>query len=146
MHKIRISSHCSVPCAGALRNNFRLNMLLVHLLGWSLLAVVALTETTTTSATEEKMNTTSTFTTVSTTGIATHTIKVGPKTAPHRYVPHKITANAGDIVVFEFYPANHSVVKADYLAPCVPASGGLFYSGAFNTFDEDNGNLAGPVS
>ncbi|KAJ5825365.1 hypothetical protein N7474_002503 [Penicillium riverlandense] len=120
-------------------------MLLHHLFGWSLLAVVALAETNTTSATEAKTKTTSSFTTSSTTAIATHTIKVGPKTAPHRYVPHNITANVGDIVVFEFYPANHSVVKADYLAPCVPASEGLFYSGAFNTFDEDNGNLVGSV-
>lgn len=78
--------------------------------------------------------------------IATHTVQVGPKTDPHQYVPHSITANPGDIVVFEFYPTNHSVVKADYLAPCVPASEGLFYSGAFDTFNEQDGQLVGPVS
>ena len=61
-------------------------------------------------------------------------------------MPHSISANVGDLIVFEFYPANHSVVKADYLAPCVPASEGLFYSGAFNTFDENNGNIVGLVS
>lgn len=121
-------------------------MLLMHLFSWPLLVVAALAETKTVSATEEKTKTTSMFTTSSTTAIATHTIQVGPKRAPHRYVPHNITANVGDIVVFEFYPANHSVVKADYLAPCVPASEGLFYSGAFNTFDRDNGNLVGSVS
>jgi plastocyanin len=121
-------------------------MLLLHLFSLSLLAVVALAETKTMSTTEEKTKTTSTFTTRSTTATATHTIKVGPKTAPHLYVPHNITANVADIVVFEFYPANHSVVKADYLAPCVPASEGLFYSSALNTFDEDNGNLVGSVS
>ncbi|KAJ5110030.1 hypothetical protein N7532_002675 [Penicillium argentinense] len=75
---------------------------------------------------------------------ATHTVQVGPKTNPHAYVPHNLTANVGDVVVFEFYPTNHSVVKADYLAPCVPASDGLFYSGIFNTFNTNNGDLVGP--
>lgn len=79
-------------------------------------------------------------------GIATHTVQVGPKTDPHAYVPHSITANPGDVVVFEFNPTNHSVVKADYLAPCVPASEGLFFSGIFDTFNEKDGQLVGPVS
>lgn len=89
---------------------------------------------------------TSTSTTTISTGITTHTIQVGPKISPHAYVPHNITANPGDILVFEFYPTNHSVAKADYLAPCVPASSGEFWSGEFNTFAEENGNLVGPVS
>lgn len=84
--------------------------------------------------------------TTSATGIATHTFQVGPKSDPHQYVPTNITANVGDIVVFEFYPTNHSVVKADYLAPCVPASGNIFYSGAFDDFNEQQGQLVGPVS
>lgn len=84
--------------------------------------------------------------TTTSTGIATHTVQVGPKTDPHSYVPHNITANPGDVIVFEFYPTNHSVVKADYLAPCVPASEGVFYSGSFNTFNEQDGQLVGPVS
>lgn len=79
-------------------------------------------------------------------GIATHTVQVGPKSDPHSYLPHSITANPGDVVVFEFYPTNHSVVKADYLAPCVPASKGVFYSGIFDTFNEQDGQLVGPVS
>jgi plastocyanin len=84
--------------------------------------------------------------TSSSTGIATHTIQVGHKSDPHQYSPNSITANVGDIVVFEFYPTNHSVVKADYLAPCVPASGDIFYSGMFNTFNEEGGQLVGDVS
>ncbi|KAJ5772310.1 hypothetical protein N7520_002839, partial [Penicillium odoratum] len=90
-------------------------------------------------------STTSTSTSTTSTGITTHTIQVGPKASPHAYVPHNITANAGDIVVFEFYPTNHSVAKADYLAPCVPASSGEFWSGEFNSFTEDNGELVGPA-
>jgi Predicted hydrolase of the metallo-beta-lactamase superfamily len=84
--------------------------------------------------------------TSSSTSISTHTIQVGPKTNPHQFVPANITANMGDIVVFEFYPTNHSVVKADYLAPCVPASGNIFYSGAFVDFNEQDGQLVRPVS
>jgi plastocyanin len=78
---------------------------------------------------------------------ATHTVKVGPKENPHQYVPHNITAAVGDVIVFEFYPRNHSVVKADFMAPCVPAAGGIFYSGEFNTFNENSdGQLEGEVS
>jgi plastocyanin len=89
---------------------------------------------------------TATSTTSSSTGISTHTIQVGPKSDPHQFVPTDITAKVGDIVVFEFYPTNHSVVKADYLAPCVPASEDVYYSGAFESFNEHNGQLVGPVS
>ena len=81
-------------------------------------------------------------------GSATHTIKVGPREDPHQYYPSSVKADVGDIIVFEFYPRNHSVVKADYMAPCVPAVGEYFYSGIFNNFneDKDNGELNGPVS
>jgi plastocyanin len=79
-------------------------------------------------------------------GIATHTVQVGYKSDPHQYQPSTITANVGDIIIFEFYPTNHSVVKADYLAPCVPASENVFYSGMFNSFDEQSGQLVGDVS
>ncbi|KAJ5663231.1 hypothetical protein N7507_003962 [Penicillium longicatenatum] len=101
--------------------------------------------TTTTVSSCDSYTTTSTSTTTTSTGITTHTIQVGPKVSPHAYVPQNITANPGDILVFEFYPTNHSVAKADYLAPCVPASSGEFWSGEFNTFTESNGELVGPA-
>ncbi|EKV09927.1 hypothetical protein PDIG_28150 [Penicillium digitatum PHI26] len=93
------------------------------------------------SSTAETITTTS-----SSAAITTHTIQVGPKSNPHQFVPPNITANVGDVVVFDFYPTNHSVVKADYLAPCVPANGNIFYSGAFVNFNEQDGQLVGPVS
>lgn len=105
-----------------------------------------LSSTAASRSTSDSYTTTSTSTTTTSTGISTHTIQVGPKISPHAYVPHNITANPGDVLVFEFYPTNHSVAKADYLAPCVPASSGEFWSGEFNTFTEDDGNLVGPVS
>lgn len=90
---------------------------------------------------------TSVGTPTSSTGIATHTIQVGHKSDPHQYMPPSIKANVGDIVTFEFYPTNHSVVEADFLAPCVPAKGdNIFYSGAFTSFNERSGNLIGLVS
>ncbi|KAF3399863.1 Extracellular serine-rich protein [Penicillium rolfsii] len=91
-------------------------------------------------------STTTTFVTSTTTstGSVTHTVQVGPKSSPHAYVPHNLTANPGDVVVFEFYPTNHSVVKADFGAPCVPATGEIFYSGMFNSFNEKDGQLVGP--
>lgn len=77
----------------------------------------------------------------------THTVSVGSKISPHAFVPSNITANPGDTILFEFYPTNHSVAKADYLAPCVPASSDVFWSGSFADFTEDsNGNIVGDVS
>ncbi|KAL2850754.1 hypothetical protein BJY01DRAFT_245306 [Aspergillus pseudoustus] len=73
----------------------------------------------------------------------THTIKVGPKEDPHAYVPRTLTANVGDLVIFEFYPRNHSVVQADWRAPCVPADGDYFFSGIKNDFEEVNGQVVG---
>lgn len=34
--------------------------------------------------------------------------------------PQVLQTNVGDIVEFQFYPSNHSVVRAEYLYPCVP--------------------------
>ncbi|KAE8139071.1 hypothetical protein BDV38DRAFT_270250 [Aspergillus pseudotamarii] len=81
-------------------------------------------------------------------GAATHTIQVGPRSDPHQYVPSSVNASVGDVIVFEFYPRNHSVVRADYDAPCVPAqtSGPVFYSGHFNKFNEENGQMIGPTA
>ena len=116
---------------------------------WSALASISLvglgnaqstTQMTITSTSATADSTTSSSSKSTSTGEATHTISVGPKSSPHAYVPHTIKANPGDTVVFEFYPTNHSVVKADYGAPCVPADEGVFYSGAFEDFDD-----SGPV-
>ncbi|GLB09213.1 hypothetical protein AtubIFM57258_005125 [Aspergillus tubingensis] len=115
-----------------------------------LLALVAMLLATTVSAQSHSsttgISTTSTTraTSTTTTAIATHTVQVGSKEDPHQYSPHNVSAAVGDVIVFEFYPRNHSVVKADYLAPCVPASGEIFYSGIFNSFNEEDGQLVGP--
>ncbi|KAI1384817.1 uncharacterized protein F4822DRAFT_374273 [Hypoxylon trugodes] len=47
----------------------------------------------------------------------THTVRVGLQ---HDFQPDTITANIGDIIRFNFYPKNHSVVRADFKKPCIP--------------------------
>ncbi|KAI5789711.1 hypothetical protein DFH27DRAFT_655427 [Peziza echinospora] len=61
-----------------------------------------------------------------------HVIKVGR--ISHGFEPEYLNAAVGDIVRFDFYPANHSVVRADFDAPCLPrerfnSTGTNFYSG-----------------
>ena len=120
-------------------------MSLIHRMTWLLITIASLrlgvsAQTTTTEAS-------ATATQTSSKGAATHTIQVGPRSDPHQYVPSSVNASVGDVIVFEFYPRNHSVVRADYDAPCVPAqtSGPVFYSGHFNKFNEENGQVIGPV-
>ncbi|KAJ5376935.1 hypothetical protein N7509_013821 [Penicillium cosmopolitanum] len=121
-------------------------MLFTRQFFWSAVASITVVGLGGAQSTPGTRTTTTDSTTSSTsTGKATHTIQVGPKTSPHAYVPHNITANVGDVVVFEFYPTNHSVVKADYDAPCVPADHGRFYSGIFNDFNTNDGSLVGPA-
>lgn len=115
------------------------------LLAWLALATVTAAESESGSTASVTVSD-SASTATSTAGAATHTIKVGHKSDPHQFSPTDITANAGDLVIFEFYPTNHSVVKADYLSPCVPADEKGFWSGAFEDFNEENGQLVGPVS
>ena len=104
-----------------------------HLLAWLVLAASAL-------------GLGQTATSTSTGAATTHTVKVGPPTNPYQFDPSSVNASVGDTILFQFYPRNHSVVKADFQVPCVPAAEGYFYSGSFNSFNEHNGNLIGPVS
>ena len=36
------------------------------------------------------------------------------------FVPDTIEADVGDIITFQFFPPNHSVVRAEYHQPCIP--------------------------
>ncbi|KAF8419427.1 hypothetical protein EV426DRAFT_287931 [Tirmania nivea] len=51
-------------------------------------------------------------------GGTTHTITVGR--AAHAFKPSSVKAAIGDVIKFEFYPTNHSVVRAEFDAPCIP--------------------------
>ncbi|KAF2671625.1 hypothetical protein BT63DRAFT_476508 [Microthyrium microscopicum] len=48
----------------------------------------------------------------------TWTVSVGK--GDNSFRPDSLQANVGDTVLFQFYPANHSVVRAEYNYPCVP--------------------------
>ncbi|ORY03650.1 hypothetical protein BCR34DRAFT_667342 [Clohesyomyces aquaticus] len=47
-----------------------------------------------------------------------YAIRVGE--GDHKFKPDTIFAEVGSIVEFDFYPQNHSVVRAEYQYPCIP--------------------------
>ncbi|KAI9739351.1 MAG: hypothetical protein M1834_007564 [Cirrosporium novae-zelandiae] len=69
------------------------------------------------SAPTGSASTTSTASSTST-GAVTHTVDVGK--GGFTFVPDSINANVGDTVEFDFFPTNHSVVRAAYGYPCIP--------------------------
>ena len=38
----------------------------------------------------------------------------------HTFVPDVTLAEVGDVIEFQFYPTNHSVIRAEYQYPCIP--------------------------
>ncbi|KAF2877496.1 hypothetical protein BDV95DRAFT_535117 [Massariosphaeria phaeospora] len=67
----------------------------------------------------------------------THTIQVG--NGDHKFKPDVTQAEIGDIIEFNFYPQNHSVVRAEYEFPCIPyemtGSGKRGFFSGFNPVD-----------
>jgi plastocyanin len=41
------------------------------------------------------------------------------------FSPNNIVADVGDLVLFTFYPKNHSVVQANFATPCQPKAEGF---------------------
>lgn len=60
----------------------------------------------------------------STLSAATQTVTVGG-TAGLIYTPDTISANVGDMVVFEFQSQNHTVTQSAFAEPCVKLTGGM---------------------
>lgn len=89
-------------------------ILLVTLLG---LTGVGTGQTTTTTPTTTT-NTPTAASNTSTSANATHTITVGQ--GGYEFRPNMTFAKTGDYLQFWFYPSNHSVVRAEYLFPCIP--------------------------
>lgn len=54
----------------------------------------------------------------------------------HSYSPDVVLAEVGDIIEFQFYPTNHSVIRAAYGYPCVPYEDilGVGHYGFFSGF------------
>ncbi|KAI1460864.1 Cupredoxin [Annulohypoxylon moriforme] len=66
---------------------------------------------------------------------ATHTVTVGGA-AGLVYTPDSITANVGDMVIFEFMSANHTATQSTFATPCKIMEGGMdsgFQPNANNT-------------
>ncbi|KAI1617357.1 hypothetical protein EDD36DRAFT_161798 [Exophiala viscosa] len=61
---------------------------------------------------------TSTAATNTTSGPITHTVEVAE--GGNTFVPDVVLAEAGDTILFQFYPTNHSVIRAEYGYPCIP--------------------------
>ncbi|KIW69273.1 hypothetical protein PV04_05156 [Phialophora macrospora] len=73
----------------------------------------------TTSTTAADSSITDSGTSTSTTAPAfTTTIAVGG--TGHYFTPDVVQVPVGGFVEFDFYPTNHSVIRAEYLSPCVP--------------------------
>ena len=73
-----------------------------------------------------------------------HTITVGR--VAHAFDPAEITANPGDTLVFQFWPTDHSVIRAEYGLPCIPfdtvnPGKPSFYSGNFTNTNIDGSNV-----
>ncbi|PWW80075.1 hypothetical protein C7212DRAFT_289278, partial [Tuber magnatum] len=49
-----------------------------------------------------------------------HVIQVGDASGALKFYPEVVTAAAGDMVQFQFYPRNHSVAQSSFDKPCEP--------------------------
>ncbi|KAF2710145.1 hypothetical protein K504DRAFT_342636, partial [Pleomassaria siparia CBS 279.74] len=73
----------------------------------------------------------------------THTISVG--NGDHKFRPEITQAEIGDTIEFQFFPANHSVVRAEYQYPCIPYEmTGLGKIGFFTGFHPVDAILSEP--
>jgi plastocyanin len=56
-------------------------------------------------------------------GTQTHTVLVGSG-GDFQYHPNSINASVGDVISFQFYPTNHSVIRGEYTGSEACGSGG----------------------
>lgn len=69
---------------------------------------------------------------------STQTVQVG--FGAHSFEPNNLTANPGDVIVFQFIAQGHTVVQAGFEQPCIPLdtynrTEPTFFSGWFNGSD-----------
>lgn len=75
---------------------------------------------------------------------STHTVVVGYET--NQFHPNNLTANPGDVVVFQFVAVGHTVVQSNFQEPCVPRDAyhpgrSTFFSGWYNGSDVGTANV-----
>jgi len=66
--------------------------------------------------------------------IKVHVVKVGNANATLVYSPNNIVAAVGDMVQFQFAPANHTVTQSTFAAPCQPIGSTSNVTGVFSGF------------
>ena len=75
----------------------------------------------------------------------THTVAVA--LGGHTFVPDVTLAEVGDTIEFQFYPTNHSVIRAEYGYPCIPYEDtGVDKVGFFSGFKPVDAILPDPPS
>jgi len=87
-------------------------------------------------------------TATSSTSPSYQTVLVGYES--HSYYPNNLTANPGDVIVFQFIAQGHTVVQSNFEEPCVPRDAyhrgrSTFFSGWYNTTDVASDHVSGPV-
>lgn len=65
----------------------------------------------------------------------------------HSYYPNNLTANPGDVIVFQFIAQGHTVVQSNFEEPCVPRDAyhpgrSTFFSGWYNTSDVSSDHVS----
>lgn len=67
-------------------------------------------------------------------GTTTHIVKVGNANGTLEYAPNSIKADVGDMVQFQFAPANHTVTQSTFDQPCQPIALHSNVTGIFSGF------------
>ncbi|ETI25115.1 hypothetical protein G647_04487 [Cladophialophora carrionii CBS 160.54] len=113
-------------------------MRLLYLIFAALLPTALAQESTTTPSITDSSTSTSTSSQAFTT-----TIAVGR--AGHTFAPDVVQVPVGGFVEFDFYPTNHSVIRAEYLNPCIPYEmTGIGKVGFYSGFKPVDAILADP--
>lgn len=65
-----------------------------------------------------------------------HVVQVGQNGL--MFTPDQLTAAVGDMVQFQFWPQNHSVVQSSFDSPCMPLGSTMMMSGSMNSMMNSN--------
>ncbi len=66
--------------------------------------------------------------------VTVHVVTVGSMNGSLSYSPNNITAAKGDMVQFQFMPANHTVTQSTFDAPCEPIAMHSNITGVYSGF------------
>ncbi|RDW74960.1 hypothetical protein BP6252_06102 [Coleophoma cylindrospora] len=66
--------------------------------------------------------------------VTVHVVKVGSSNGTLKYSPDNLTAAVGDMVQFQFAPANHTVTQSTFDQPCQPVAMNSNVTGIFSGF------------